>query len=181
MDILSNINKNVPKFTTPYGTSPWLDNMMYRGVASIFRGERTNIILCERRRREQLGGLGACSPRKCFNLGARKCHFLRFPGDIFHRSANLMIKKRLLPINIFFLRFQVYARACVRAYMVATLLMYVLSTITWSSSGRRLYNPFCGHTWISVSLLFALLICVFVATTPDFLWFLLRHVFLGFS
>ena len=29
------------------------------------------------------------------------------------KSANLMIKKHLLPINIFFLRFQVYARAYV--------------------------------------------------------------------
>ena len=31
------------------------------------------------------GGLGACFPRKCFNLGSWKCHFLRFPLVIFNK------------------------------------------------------------------------------------------------
>ena len=32
------------------------------------------------------GGLWACSLRKCFNLGSRKCHFQRFPPDIFSKK-----------------------------------------------------------------------------------------------
>ena len=36
------------------------------------------------------------------------------------KSANLMIKKRLLPINICFLRFQVYARAYVRIWSLSS-------------------------------------------------------------
>ena len=32
------------------------------------------------------GGLGECSPRKFFNLGSRKCHFQRFPQDIFRKN-----------------------------------------------------------------------------------------------
>ena len=37
------------------------------------------------RRYCKLGGVGACSPRTFSNLGAQKCHFLRFPHDIFSK------------------------------------------------------------------------------------------------
>ena len=102
----------------------------YRGVASIFRVVRTNRSLCERRRLEPLGGSGGMLPREMFKFRGSEMPFLAFSrGHMFSilqdlrvhvaqwfKSANLMIKKRLLPINIFFLRFQVYARAYVRIW-----------------------------------------------------------------
>ena len=42
----------------------------------------------EQRRRSKLeeGGGGVCSPGKFFNLGSRKCHFLRFLQNIFKKQ-----------------------------------------------------------------------------------------------
>ena len=42
--------------------------------------------IAQRRRsklEEEGGGMLVCSPRKIFNLGSRKCHFLRFLQNIF--------------------------------------------------------------------------------------------------
>ena len=112
----------------------------YRGVASIFRVVRTNRSLCERRRLEPLGGSGGMLPQEIFKFRGSEMPFLAFSrGHMFSilqdlrvhvaqwfKSANLMIKKRLLPIKIFFLDFKCTpVRTCVRAYMVATPLGYV--------------------------------------------------------
>ena len=45
-----------------------------------------------RRRRSNLGESGVCSPWKCFNLGSRKCHFQRFPQDIFSKLISRKMK-----------------------------------------------------------------------------------------
>ena len=47
------------------------------------------------------------------------------------KSANLMIKKRLSPINIFFLRFQVYAPAYVRIWLLrdCRLVLFALQVV----------------------------------------------------
>ena len=47
------------------------------------------------------GGMLVCSPRKIFNLGSRKCHFLRFLLNIFRKQIRRKCSSQLfnLPIS----------------------------------------------------------------------------------
>ena len=70
------------------------------------------------------------------------------------KSANLMIKKRLLPINIFFLRFQVYARAYVRIWSCMCVCMHLCMHVCM--------YVVCLSVCLSVCLYVCIYVCVYV-------------------
>ena len=60
--------------------------------------------IAQRRRsklEEEGGGMLVCSPRKIFNLGSRKCHFLHFLQNIFRKQIRRKCSSQLfiLPIS----------------------------------------------------------------------------------
>ena len=87
---------------------------------------------CENRCPSILGGLGACSPRKVWNLEARKCHFQRsniyLRHKLWFRNSSIIVPITLIQIDFVAL---IFVKSSQRNADLRTLAYPTLQSIAW--------------------------------------------------